>query len=274
MPSLMPSFPGTLNINNQSSYLFNIFPISDFNIDVFTYEALLGYRFDLSTELSFNAYYHNINRTNQIILAEHTWWRQLLVPRSTNYSVFDDLKLPIKSSARGAGVDSFSFVRFESKNSLNIEQQNLLEVQPSALNIQNQTIDDQNMLLDSPFSIESTSLVTSNSLTYWMILPKIVDNPFLDFSQKSQFNLSNSDSFYEKIANNQYAPKEITKTGEFNGYGLHYLLGTTVRCIAECSDKFVITDPPKPDIPEASHILSFIVLGIVCCARIIKRFTP
>lgn len=104
----------------------------------------------------------------------------------------------------------------------------------------------------------------------------------MDFTQKSQFNISESETignFYKMLANEQYSPSSIKPADTFGGYTLHHLLETTVRCISECSPKiFEGTkkefEPFKnQDIPEASHILAFIVLGIVFCSRIIKRST-
>lgn len=261
MPSFAPYFP--LVIDNTLNPVFQIFPISDFNVDIFTYEALLGYRFNLPEEASFNAYYHNINKPGQIILAEHTWWSQSLVPYSSTYSIFDDLKVPLRSTERRAGVDSLSFARFEAKNTLNDEPQSL----PTIQSVNMLSFDYQNT------SISSTPSAIENSSVYWMILPKIVDNPFVNFKQNSQFNLSNPKNFYNAIANEKYTPNKIEGTEAFNGYSLHYLLNTTVRCISECSSEFTKT-LTNQDIPEGSHILALIMLGVICCARIIKRSTP
>lgn len=234
-------------------------------IEKITYNYTAGYYFDLSKSMSFNVYYRNINNPNETILAETLLFKPVYTP----YSVVEPMAYP-------------------SPNHQPVTDKNA--------EMYNQNFVNANLNI-----IRFQSVFEPNTLNYSMIFPKVLNNPFKNLSNThyvssppsilstnlifNSFNLSslqniqsfqdfyNAHSIYTSIANDDYILDSIKSHDTFDSHTIDYLLGTTVQCISECSSEFTETLTDQ-DILEASHILTFIVLGVIFCSRIIKRSTP
>lgn len=106
--------PIPYGIKDLLNRIFPSFPI-DIDVQRLGPEDLEGYRFALPESISGNIYYTNHNNSGKTILAEHIWWKQLNIPRST-YSVFKYMSVPTQSTDTQVGVDTLNFIRFQPKN--------------------------------------------------------------------------------------------------------------------------------------------------------------
>ncbi len=207
-------------------------PDVTWNVEMFDYQPLLGFRFDLKNTVSGDATYIKKDDPDYTIQAPNLWWRQLDIPQSSTYSVFGELGIPTESTDTVTGVDVLNFARFT--RTVNNSTETYWMILPE--------------IIDDPFFDFDWQ---SNPFNGELAPQRISTSP----------NPTSDTQTYQEIATDEYNV-EIALRDQFNRYTLHQMLDTSVECVSGCE---------QVEIPEPSQVLPLLIIGLLALTRLFKR---